>query len=384
MPDKKRILIFPFNLLSHYLRCLVFAERFYDSDAYDIHFAASDVYDHYVQRAGYKSFPCEQFDAERVMEDSRRFDFAWLNDADINRVFNSQLECIRDLQPEQVIGDMAPTLRMAAELTGVRYISLQNGYMTPYCVGCRSLPTKHPAYGYFHRLPKNLLDRLTAYGETLAFKRIHKPFGRIRQRNKLKQFDSYLDEMQGDENLICDLPELFPQKNLPANFRFIAPLIYRESTSENTWLGEVDRSRPVIVVSMGSTGQWERLQFLNSDIYSAFTIITAGDKSAVLDASHIIARPFVDMAEVLAISDLMICHGGNGTIYHGLQASVFMLCLTSHFEQEWNVKALERLGYGKSADMFDADDWQEEITRMARQSFKPYSPQHSMNQLLSH
>ena len=383
MPDKKLILIFPFNLLSHYLRCLVFAERYYDSEEYEVCFAASEEYDQYVHRAGYKSFPCEKFDAARVMEDSRRFDFSWLNEADINRVFNSQAECIRNLQPDLVIGDMAPTLRMAAEITGIRYISLQNGYMTAYSIGCRSLPTKHPAYNYLHRLPKNLLDPLTAYGETLAFKKIHKPFGRIRRYNKLKQFDSYLDEMQGDENLICDLPELFPQKNLPANFRFIAPLMYRESTSENTWLRAVDRSKPVIFVSMGSTGRWEGLRFLNSEIYTAFTVITAGDRSAVLNAPHIIACPFVDMAEVLEISDLMICHGGNGTIYHGLEAGVFMLCLTSHFEQEWNVKALERLGYGKSADTFDEDQWQEEITRTTKHSFKPYPLQRAVNQLLS-
>jgi hypothetical protein len=38
-----------------------------------------------------------------------------------------------------------------------------------------------------------------------------------------------------------------------------------------------------------------------------------------------------------------------------------MLCLTSHFEQEWNVQALERKGYGVSANEFNATDWKKNI-----------------------
>jgi len=183
--------------------------------------------------------------------------------------------------------------------------------------------------------------------------------------------------MQGDENLICDLPELFPQKNLPANYKFVEPLIYHDPAPDNTWLARIDPAKPVIFVCMGSTGDWEKLKFLNDAQYSAFNIISAGDRSTVLTATHIISRPFVNLSSVLAISSLMICHGGNGTIYHGLLAGVPMLCLTSHFEQEWNVKALEKLGYGISADDFSEEQWWEHIRMTALRKMTPYFKQKS-------
>jgi len=372
MPDRKIILVFPFNLLSHYLRSLVLVDRYYDRQVYDVRFAESEAYGLYVRRAGYKTFPCAQFDAERATADSRRFDFSWLNEKDINRVFTSQADCIRMFHPERVIGDMAPTLKMAAELTATPCLAVLNGYMTPYCVQGRSVPAKHPAYRYLNRLPKDVLEPLTSFGESMSFRKIHKPFRMLRHKYKLKPVSNYLEEIQGDENVICDLPDLFPQKDLPANYNFTAPLIYQDSMQDSSWLADVDRRKPVVLVTMGSSGDWERLRFLNGREYAVFSIITAGDKDGILCGSHITARPFVDMRRVLAISDVMICHGGNGTIYQGLLTGVFMLCLASHFEQEWNVKALERIGYGMSAANFEEAEWWMQINQAIKKKMVPY------------
>ena len=50
---------------------------------------------------------------------------------------------------------------------------------------------------------------------------------------------------------------------------------------------------------------------------------------------------------VLNHVDLMICHGGNGTIYQALAQGVPILGLTSIFEQEWNMNRVEELGLGE-------------------------------------
>lgn len=134
--------------------------------------------------------------------------------------------------------------------------------------------------------------------------------------------------------------------NLPSNYKSIDPLIYRISKQEEAWLMNLKTEKAIIFVCMGSTGNWKELGFLNNEIYDQYTIITAGDLKKELFAEHIISKAFVNIEDVLSISNLMICHGGNGTIYHGLMKGIYMLCLTSHFEQEWNVQALERIGYG--------------------------------------
>ncbi|MBI2722360.1 MAG: hypothetical protein HYX39_09315 [Bacteroidetes bacterium] len=371
MKVKKRILVFPFNLLSHYLRCIVLVNNQFNKDEYEILFLSSATYNHYLTEHGYGIFECEQFDAQKVMACSEKFDFSWLNKMDLERVLSSQISTISQLKPDIVIGDVAPTLKMAAEVTKVKYIALTNGYMTKHYAYARKLSRTHPAYKYSKKIPERYFSILTNFAESISFKIVHQPFKKLRKKYGLRRIDNYLLEMEGDENLICDDPKLFPQKNISSGYKLIGPLLYKVNKNEGTWLQDLPQKKPIIFICMGSTGNWKGLNFLNNTFYSQYTIITAGDAKKELSANHIISRSFVNIEDVLNVSDLMICHGGNGTIYHGIIKGIYMLCLTSHFEQEWNVHALERFDYGCSANDFNKTDWDKMIRKKLNIKLKP-------------
>ena len=363
------ILIFPFDLLSHYLRCLVLADT-YDKSTHRIIFLTSERYSQYVHQHGYQTFSCKQFDSAYVMKCAGNFDFSWLNYEDLEEVMLDQVSAIQSFRADIVIGDMAPTLRMSAEYCKVTYLSLMNGYMTRHYASTRKIPSTHKASKLFSILPESISDLLTDFAEKRTFIKMHEPFARIRAKYQLQPILDYLSEMEGDQNLICDLPDLFPQKQLPVNYTFTGPLIYNYQQEEEEWLSQLNKERPVIVVTMGSSGEWTHLSFLNSPYYSKYIIITAGDNAHVLFAPHIIPKRFVNLSAVLQKADLMICHGGNGTIYSGISNKVFMLCLSSHFEQEWNIAALEKNGYGKSARNFDETLWKKHISEALEPAFE--------------
>ena len=357
---KKLVLIFPFNLLAHYLRCLVLADT-YDKDLYDVRFLDSAQYNSFVKAHGYECFSCATLDANFVMDCTNNFNFDWMNEADLQKVLLSQVKCIQELKPDIIIGDVAPTLKMAAELTGVEHINIVNGYMTRFYARTRKIPRKHKAFPYVQQLPTKFADAITSFGEQLTFRKIQASFNNLRKRYGLPCLKDYLEELEAPENLICDMPELFPQKMLPSAYRFIGPLIYRNYTDSGDWEQLVDWEKPLICVCMGSSGDWEQLKFLNDPYYSKYNILTAGDKAGVLSADHVIARSFVNLDRALSRSSLMICHGGNGTIYLGITNGVFMLCLSSHFEQDYNIDAIARHGYGKSGVDFSEEMWRLEI-----------------------
>jgi UDP:flavonoid glycosyltransferase YjiC (YdhE family) len=357
---KKTILFFPFNLLSHYIRCLVLADS-YDKAAYSIYFLSAVSYDHFVFQHGYKTFDCQQFDVQYVMECSKRFDFSWLNESDLEKIMLAQVEVIKELKADIVIGDVAPTLKMAATLTGTQHVSLLNGYMTRYYAHNRRITRKHFAYNLLKFLPESMEVWLTNIGENLAFKKIQQAFNVVRLKYGLQPISDYLVETEGDINLICDDPKLFPQENLPPSFKFVGPLVYQYQDEDESWLSMIPPGKRLICVTLGSTGDWKKLKFLNDPYYSKYAIVTAGDTEKVLSSAHIVSRVFVNLNQLLKRSDLMICHGGNGTIYQGILNHVYMLCLSSHFEQEWNINALEKNGYGKSAEDFTEDEWKVQI-----------------------
>ena len=341
---KKRLLIFPFDLLSHYLRCIALAERYRD---WEILFAHSEKYSGQVTAAGYATFPVESFDANTVMDQAARFSFDWLNNSDILRVFGSQAQAIRNYRPQLVIGDTSPTLKMAAATLSVPYVSLMNGYMSKYYTGLRAVPEIHPGHQHLQRLPPWLAEIITRLAERAAFRSVHKPFRKLRAELGLPYLHTYLDELEGDRNFICDRADLFPQKQLPASYEIIGPLMHSSSVNESAFLATLDLSKPTICVSLGSSGNWKPLSFLSGQPYAHLNIIAAGDTNTILQGSHIHHRTFVNLDQILPHCDFLVCHGGNGTIYEGLRHRKFMLCLTSHFEQEWNARRIEELGLGK-------------------------------------
>jgi UDP:flavonoid glycosyltransferase YjiC (YdhE family) len=345
---KPLLLVFPFGLLSHYLRCIVLANQF--RSYFDVLIARSDRYQDFIEKEGFNTFDCRDIEADKVMECVRKFDFSWINKGSLERVYQDQVEVLKQYKPVAVLGDTSPTLKMAAEKTGVTYLSLQNGYMTKYYQYTRKISRTHPGSKYLKTLPSGIVGRLTQFGEALSFYKIHQPFKKIRQQEGLSEKKNYQDELEGDINLVCDLPELFPLKRLPANYKLIQPLFYEGGNISSKTEINHERGKKTIFVSMGSTGDWSQLSFLNHEYFRKFNLVTAGDKESVLNGPHVIKLDFANAKDVFPFTDLVICHGGNGTIYQALSYGIPLLCKTAHFEQEWNVDALERIHAGQSLD----------------------------------
>jgi UDP:flavonoid glycosyltransferase YjiC (YdhE family) len=139
---------------------------------------------------------------------------------------------------------------------------------------------------------------------------------------------------------------LFPQKILPENYDFIGPLFYEGTNPESEIISQLDKNKRTILVTLGSSGDWRAVGFLNKVMFSDFNIITAGDEQEILNAPHIICKRFLNNIALLPYCDLIICHGGNGTVCQALAYDIPIVALTNIFEQEWNMQQVKTLGYG--------------------------------------
>lgn len=346
--QKPVLLIYPFNLLSHYLRCLELADAIRAD--FEIFFAYSNRYSYFIERAGFRTFPCEEINPDEVLACARRFDFSWINERDLKRVFLSQVESIEHYRPAVVLGDTAPTLRMATEATQTRFVSVMNGYMTKYYKVVRKIAKVHPAAKFQDRMPTVLFEHIVKAGEQVAFKKVHQPFRRLRKQYGLSEENMYLNELEGDENLICDLPALFPQKDLPDHHHFVGPLFYSGREPESDLLSMLENGRRNILVNMGSSGAFGKVAFLNGPLFRNFNVVVAGDANGVLQGSHVFSKRFLNICGLLNKIDIVICHGGNGSIYQALAFGVPVLCLPTIFEQEWNVQRVAQLQLGACLD----------------------------------
>ena len=104
----------------------------------------------------------------------------------------------------------------------------------------------------------------------------------------------YLEELTGNHNFICDLPEIFPQKSLPVNYQFIGPLFYNNGMTDNNILEKLDSNKKTILLTIGCSKEWENFKFLNREEIAKYNVIVVGDKNNVLNASFLIKTPFIN------------------------------------------------------------------------------------------
>jgi UDP:flavonoid glycosyltransferase YjiC (YdhE family) len=343
------ILFFPFDLLSHNLRCLQLAEAIRHD--YEVKIAASARYNSFFKEAGIGIFPCQGIDPSLVMKSSKNFDFSWMRFDVLEQSFLNQVTAIRKYNPEAVVGDASFTLRLAAAYTNTPYVSVINGYMSRFYARTRRLPLTHPAAKFSDKLPENVFNKIIDFAERVSFRMVNRPFIQLARKYKTDKRKIFLQELEGDLTLIVDHPELFPQKNLPDNFKLIGPLYYESDKEEASLISVLGNGRKNILVSMGSSGDWEKIRVFASEKFHDFNIIMTPSveiqKNGWFNVQHIYCKDFINVRSIIHKIDILICHGGNGTVYQGLQGNVPVLCIPDIFEQEWNLQGLEAIGLGE-------------------------------------
>lgn len=367
---KPLLMVFPLDLASHYLRCIELCGSL--AGDYRILFAHSETYAQFVANHGFETFMVEQFDREEVARSAASFDFSWLSKPKMRKIVESQITVIRELNPAMVLGDASFTLKMAAQKTETKFVSLVNGYMTKHYKLDRQVPRAHRGYKYSKVVPSAIFRRISSAMEALSYWKIHEPFNDLRRSIGLDAEETFLDELDGDLNLICDLPELFPQKRLPDRYAFIGPLFHDGKQAESEAIRFAEQRKPAILVTMGSSGNWNRAKFIGAERFGKYNLILSGDASPEPSTGNTFSRHFLNHMSVMPHVDLVICHGGNGTLYQALANGLPSLCIPGNFESEWNSNRISELGLGEVIEnTSDLDSVLQDVERWLPQKNSP-------------
>lgn len=127
----------------------------------------------------------------------------------------------------------------------------------------------------------------------------------------------------------------FPAAALPANVRYVGPPFEPAASSppwQDPWAP--DDPRPLVVVSMSTTVQRQEgvlrrvITALNGlPVRALVTVGPAVDPASYPESENVIVRSFVPHQQVFPRADLVITHGGHGTVLTALASGVPVLCL---------------------------------------------------------
>jgi uncharacterized protein (TIGR00661 family) len=342
------ILICPFDLMSHYLRCIELAKSM--KNKFKIYFLGSESFNFYVSSAGFEIVEMPEKAYSNVVEKAKDFDFSWINRKDVRVSVNHLIHVFNKYQPDLVIYDTFFGAKAACEYCNIPSVSVLNAYVSKYYDDIRPLPDHHKAVKYKSKLNDKSWKFILTLAEKIQMHFVHRSFRMIRKELHLKRYSSILDELEGDFNIICDDTELFPLKtNLPENYYMCGPVIFNSAANNEDLKKLLSEStdRKTIFVSLGSSGNSNNFRFFEHDFFRKFNIIFSG-YSSDFNSENKYYRRFVNFKSIRQFVDLTVCHGGNGTIYQSLAAGIPVLSVPFIFEQGWNAYRVDKMKLGLS------------------------------------
>ena len=348
----KKILVMPDgNWLAHVSRPFEISKALREM-GHEVIFAGEGEYMKLPRKAGFLTLPIKTIDPDRVLECARR---GRTNPYD----YNLLKECVKEdlklfdkIAPDLVLGDLRPSLSTSCKVAKLPLVITINAAWTNYySVKIRGI--EHSKIGQIER--KILGRRLSAWlGVPERIKKLiitidSFPYRKLRKEMGLAPCRNICDVMEGDLNLLSDIPEYAPTNNLPPNFHYIGPIIWGPEVEPPSWLDDLSPERPTLYFTMGSTGYPRFFQkaieiFGNTEYQCLMT--TAGMADIKNAPRNFFITDYAPGSKIMEKSDVVICHGGNGTLYQAMSQGVSIIGIPTMWDQEFNMQRVVDLGIG--------------------------------------
>ena len=343
----RRVLVIGDSMsLAHVARAMVVARRLMREGA-DVVFATGPAHQALARREGFDPrevycVPPAQAHAA-IRRGSHIFDMTTLK-----RYVDSDLALLRSEQPDLIVGDMRMSLNISAEVAGLEHWSIVSGYLTRYYAAAQSPPQTFPVVRILgERISRLVFPALKA----LTLRYYAANFRRYRRELGLKPVRDVFDVIASPyRNLIADLPRFIPCENLPSHFEYIGPLVWEPDLPAPAWLEHLQPDTPTAYVSMGSTGDSADLRRILVALRDAgWQVLTTTGGLAEAPAG-VFSTPFARGSILLKHSQLLVCHGGSGTIYQAVAEGVPAIGIATFHDQEINLERAQALHWGMPLD----------------------------------
>ena len=160
-----------------------------------------------------------------------------------------------------------------------------------------------------------------------------------------------------DQVLVLSSPIFdHPHPSLPANVRYVGPVL-DDPAWVDPWTSpwaETD-TRPLVLVSLGSTFQDQRavVQRIVDALggLAVRALVTLGsvfEPGEIVSSENVVTVRSAPHAQILPAVDLVITHGGHGTMMKSLAAGKPTLCIPLGRDQVDNGTRLEMVGAGRA------------------------------------
>ncbi len=327
------------NSLSHLAKCFVLEETL-SSKGHEVLIAVNKKHSFFIRSIGKDHV---------ILPDIQEADDApfptiyWFKNPNcILECIRSEIKLIKTYKPHRVLGVFRFTTRIAAGMVGVPYDSLICGCMLPtskevlgFAEGEAGIELQRENFKSFYHYINNKIN--------LALKALDLP-----------DISDLRELLKGERTFLWDFPEFMPIQ-AEADVIHIGPLTWKKWPHDDLDLDSiVNNHDPLALVAFG-TGHTpisaiERLMTVLLDL-GYRVLLAAGGQKKLLDIvprdAKVITCKFAPLEDIFPYISLLICHGGQMTVFEALRHKIPTLVMPFQPEQAHNGVCLERLGCGR-------------------------------------
>jgi len=277
--------------------------------------------------------------------------------ATLRRYVEEDLRHIAAVRPDVVVGDFRLSLSASARLAQVPYVAIANAYWSPYAQPEYDVPS-HPTVSLFGVTLARIAFRAT---RRIAFAIHCLPMHRLRRHYGLPSLGFELGRVYTDADwtLFADVPELVPMPRLPAGgrARYLGPVQWSPSLPLPDWWDRVPGDRPLVYVTLGSSGASSALATIVDALAEApcTVLVASAGASLPATAANVRVAAYLPGDAAAARARLVVCNGGSPTAHQALAAGVPVLGIASNLDQFLNMHYVVKAGAGEClrADSLD-------------------------------
>jgi len=343
---RRRIAIFAEAVtLAHVARPLALA-RGLDPERYDVTFVCDPRYADFLAAEPWRIHWIDSISGERF-RDALAKGRPIYDAATLQRYVDDDLAVIDAVRPDVVVGDFRLSLSASARLAAIPYAAICSTYWSPYTRQHYSIPD-HPLVGMLGLATAQVLFDVF---RPLAFAHHTRPLNRVRRSRGLPSLGLDLRRTYTDADwvLYADPPELVATERLPANHRYLGPVLWSPPVAPPAWWADLPDDRPVVYVTMGSSGsQHDLATALDALSGVDCTVIaaTAGGGPVSVRSSRQFVADYLPGEAASQRAQLVVCNGGAPTSQQALAAGRPVLGIARNLDQHLNMQCIERAGAG--------------------------------------
>lgn len=348
MAPKAKLLCLPYSpTLSHVSRLLSVAGVL-RSWGTDVIFAGSGKEMAHVVAEGFPTKSIWEPKQEELFGAIRARKLNFVSREVLRRMVRVDLELFAEVQPQAVVTDGRLSAMISTQLASLPHGAIVNASSTRF----RSIP-----YTPFFATPGRWVPQARPALVSLEchlFDLFMGAFRSVAKECGVPGATTPTDCLTAkDLTLIPDLPEFFPTRHLPDSYLYVGPLTWRppDGALPRINFPEEGTEHPRLYITFGTTGDTAILRAARNVMAGSsyrVVITTAGqapDLAPVENRVQVV--DYADGDDLCEQANLVICHGGNGTIYQALRHGTPIIGIPFIPDQEYNMRRVEKLGLGR-------------------------------------